>query len=262
MHRPVLKYFGGKWKIAPWIVEHLPPHVTYVEPFGGAASVLMRKPRSSLEIYNDLDAEVVNVFRVLRCEKDAKELKRVVKLTPFAERELIDSYEGEPTCRIERARRVVVRSFMGLVNNSIHERHPYLHKRPAEWCNWPDHIERFTDRLQGVILVARPAIEVIKRWDSADTLFYVDPPYHPDSRVLREYNHELTAEDHTELAEVLHSCEGSVVMSGYKGATTNLYNDWRSVSRKAVAAGGKQGGVNRTELLWINTKERNQTEMF
>ena len=90
--RPVLRYMGGKWRLAPWILRHLPPHRTYVEPFGGAASVLLRKPRAYAEIYNDLDGEIVSLFRVLRDPEAAAELVRRIALTPFAREEFDGNY--------------------------------------------------------------------------------------------------------------------------------------------------------------------------
>lgn len=94
--RPVLRYHGGKWKLAPWVIQHFPPHQVYVEPFGGAASVLMQKPRVEAEIYNDLDDDVVNIFRILRDPAMAAELRRRLELTPFARTELRDSYAPPP----------------------------------------------------------------------------------------------------------------------------------------------------------------------
>src|SRR4051812_1578874 len=110
--RPVLRYHGGKWRIAPWIIEHFPPHLMYVEPFAGAASVLLRKPRVDFEVYNDLDTDVVNVFRVLRDPAAASQLAEQLSLTPWSRREFEVSYEisDDP---VERARRTLIRSFMG-----------------------------------------------------------------------------------------------------------------------------------------------------
>lgn len=111
--RPALRWHGGKWRVAPWIIEHFPKHAVYVEPFGGAGSVLIRKPRVSSEVYNDLDGEVVNLFRVLRDRKKAAELERLLRLTPFAREEMEAAYGPAPKTEMERARRLVVRSFMG-----------------------------------------------------------------------------------------------------------------------------------------------------
>src|SRR3954470_24963100 len=85
--RPALRYHGGKWKIAPWIISHFPPHRIYVEPFGGAASVLLRKHRAYAEVYNDLDDWAVNLFRLLGDEQSAERLRRLLELTPFARTE-------------------------------------------------------------------------------------------------------------------------------------------------------------------------------
>ncbi|MFG8489773.1 DNA adenine methylase, partial [Pseudomonas aeruginosa] len=100
VRRPILRYHGGKWKLAPWIIQHLAPHHTYVEPFGGAASVLLRKARSYAEIYNDLDGDVVNLFRVAR--DHGEELRQALALTPFAREEFEASYV-ETTDPLERA---------------------------------------------------------------------------------------------------------------------------------------------------------------
>lgn len=115
--RPVLRWHGGKWRLAPWILDHMPSHRVYVEPFGGAGSVLLRKPRAYAEVYNDLDDEVVGLFDVLREPESAKRLEELLRLTPFARSEFKRAYRKteEP---IERARRLIIRAFMGFGSNA------------------------------------------------------------------------------------------------------------------------------------------------
>lgn len=93
--RPVLRWHGGKWLLAPWIISHFPAHNVYVEPFGGAGSVLMRKERSYAEVWNDLDGDVVNLFRVLRTS-DADRLVALCRLTPFSREGFEESYAETP----------------------------------------------------------------------------------------------------------------------------------------------------------------------
>jgi DNA adenine methylase len=116
VRRPLLRYHGGKWILAPWIISHFPEHRVYVEPYGGAASVLLRKPHSYAEIYNDLDSEVVNLFRVVR--DNGSELLRVLHDTPFAREEYQSAWfpSDEP---VEQARRTVIRSFMGFGSAAV-----------------------------------------------------------------------------------------------------------------------------------------------
>jgi DNA adenine methylase len=117
--RPVLRYFGGKWRLAPWLVSLFPPHRVYVEPYGGGASVLLRKPRSRVEVYSELDGRVVNVFRVLRNPRTAGRLKRALELTPFARAEFELAHEDCPECPVEDARRTIIRAFMGFGADSV-----------------------------------------------------------------------------------------------------------------------------------------------
>ena len=153
VRRPILRWHGGKWKLAPWILGHFPQHRTYVEPFGGAASVLLQKPRSYAEIYNDLDGEVVNLFRVAR---DAgPELRRRLELTPFSREEFVESYVQTDDA-IEQARRTVARAFMGFGSNA-HNRATGFRANsnrsattPAhDWNNYPSAFDAIIDRLRG-----------------------------------------------------------------------------------------------------------------
>lgn len=257
--RPVLRYYGGKWRIAPWIIQHFPPHRVYVEPFGGAASVLMQKRRSYAEVYNDLDGEVVNVFRVLRDPRQSVELERLLRLTPFARDEQEAAYEPSHD-PVEQARRTIIKSFMGFSSSGIFSRTGFRNNTsrsgttPAhDWASYPDSIRLFTERLRGVVIENRPAIDVIREHDREDTLHYVDPPYVISARSSpsHEYRYEMTDDDHRELAAVLRSVKGMVVVSGYPSDLYNeFFGDWRQIRRKSWADGAGE----RTECLWLNPR--------
>ncbi len=254
--RPVLRYHGGKWRLAPWIISHFPEHRVYVEPFGGAASVLLRKPRSYAEVYNDIDGEIVAVFRILREPRSAAQLRRLLHLTPFARAEflLVHKNHSEP---LERARRTIIRSFMGFGSDSIWRRSGFRSNSnrsgtiPAhDWANLPAALEYATERLRGVVIENRNALEVIQQHDSPQTLFYVDPPYpHGVRRDDKRYRHEMDDGGHRALATRLRSVDGKVVLSSYPGKLySQLYRGWRSVRRHALADGARP----RTEVLYIN----------
>ena len=262
-----MRYHGGKWRLAPWIISRMPPHRIYVEPFCGAASVLLRKPRAYSEIINDLDGEVINLFRVLRDPATSAELVRLLALTPFAREEFDVAQEPPDTQEpVERARRLVVRSHMGFGSDSACGR-PYRtgfransHRSgtvPAhDWANLPSSVRKVAERLRGVVVENRPALEVIAQQDRGDVLFYVDPPYleatrQPSHRKgMGTYRHEMLLEaDHRELAAVLLEVKGAVLLSGYPSPLYDeLYAGWWREEREALADGARK----RTEVLWMN----------
>ena len=263
--RPVLRWHGGKFMLAPWIIGHFPAHQRYVEPFGGAASVLLQKPKVTSEVYNDLDKTVVNLFKVLREPKASRELKRRLKLTPFSRTEFEATYGAPSKSPIEAARRLVVRSFMGFgcdaatstwrvgFRSNAQRFAKWLHKNAAqEWANYPAVIDTITDRLSGVVIENAAASTLIKRHNSKETLFYVDPPYVHSTRGRDQqvnYAHEMDDGAHRELAEVLHQVKGMVVLSGYLCPLySELYGDWE-VRKKSTYADGARP---RVEALWLN----------
>jgi DNA adenine methylase len=211
--RPVLRWHGGKWRLAPWIISHFPAHRVYTEAFGGAGSVLIRKPRAYSEVYNDLDGEVVNLFRVLQHESLANTLRERVKMTPFARAEFEQAYSVEVCTPI-------VRSFMGFGSNASNAARSTGFRAnsnrsgttPAhDWAHYPDCLDAIVNRLRGVVIENRPALEVIQQHDGPDTLHYVDPPYVHDTRKPgneKNYKHELTDSDHRELAAALNGLGG------------------------------------------------------
>lgn len=254
--RPALRWHGGKWLLAPWIISHFPKHQVYVEPFGGAASVLIRKPRAYAEVYNDLDQSVVNLFRVLRSDR-AGQLVNALRLTPFSREEFRAAYQP-CSDELERARRLIVRSFMGFGSNG-HNRSTGFRANsnrsgttPAhDWCNYPDGLIAIIERWRGVIVENKDACAVMAQHDSENTLHYVDPPYVFDTRadLSKDYAHELTDEQHRELLTFLRELRGMVILSGYP---SHIYDDaltgWHRVQRQALADGARK----RTEVLWIN----------
>lgn len=268
MSRPALRWFGGKWRLAPHLIALFPPHRTYVEPYGGAASVLLRKPRAYAEIYNELDDEVVTYFRILRDPEQAAELIRRLALTPYAREELKSSFQtSEDT--IEIARHLVVRSFMGFGSNAASTENKGANSTgfrsnsnrsgttPAhDWVNLPTALPALTERLQGVVIENRDALEVMQRHDGLQTLHYVDPPYLHETRSRRNpyckkhlYRHEMSSDDHTRLLDVLLDLVGMVVISGYSHP---LYDEalvgWRRQTFDVFADGARP----REEVVWIS----------
>lgn len=260
--RPVMRYHGGKWKLGPWIISHFPEHRVYVEPYGGAASVLMQKERSYSEVYNDLDGEIVNVFQVLRDPDLAARLISDLRLTPYAKDEFKTSYKTS-TDPIEQARRTIFRSFSGFGSGAACGHQTGFRAcsnrsgtTPAhDWANYPDTLHQIVSRIQGVVIENKISTEVISQHDTPETLIYADPPYPHSTRMTNAhysgvYRHEMTDDEHIELSECLHSVKGMVVLSGYACELydNKLYSDWLRVERNAYA----DCALKRTEVLWIN----------
>lgn len=256
--RPVLRWHGGKWLLAPWIISHFPMHQVYVEPFGGAGSVLMRKERSYAEVWNDLDTEAVNLFRVLQNVEAAAELERRLRLTLFAREELAGAY-SEPRDDIDRARHLIIRCFMGFGSDAHNPANRQAFRAnsnksgstPAhDWVNYAIALPEMVARFVGVVVENRPAEQVMLQHDTPATLHYVDPPYVHSTRTSgKRYVHEMDEEAHRTLLEGLRDLRGMVVLSGYPhGLYDEILSDWQRVEKSALADGAKP----RTEVLWIN----------
>ena len=258
--RPILRYHGGKWMLAPWIISHFPEHRTYVEPFGGAGSVLLQKPRTYSEVYNDLDGEIVNLFRVVRDNGAA--LIEKLSMTPFAREEFKLSYKPAED-PLEQARRTVVRSFRGFGSaaasgaaTGFRANSSRSGTTPAhDWAHFPAEMLAIIERLRGVVIEHRDGAEAILQHDAEDTLHYVDPPYPFSTRRIgnpyckKGYRHEMADAQHEQLAEILHGLRGMVVVSGYRcDLYDRLFAGWRMHERIAHADGARR----RTEVLWIS----------
>lgn len=257
IRRPPVRYYGGKWRIASWIMSYFPKHITYCEPFAGGAGVLFQKEPSKFEIINDLNGDVVNFFDVLRSSPEA--LIRAIELTPFSREEHRRAYirEGDS---LELARRFYVRSRQSFGSGEgkwntgwRFQANDRRHSSSLDEWNHTDELWAAAARLKMVQIECDDAMNVIPRFDTPQTLFYVDPPYLFDTRYSDEprYAHEMTNDQHTHLAELLQTVQGMVIVSGYKSELyKDLYRDWQVVSKHTRTNGNNPA----TEYLWLSPK--------
>jgi len=266
---PALRYHGGKYRIAPRLLPLLPPHRCYVEPYGGSAGMLLQKPRSAMEVYNDLDDEIVNFFRVLRERNSAKQLIEQLNLTPYARAEFQSAYlpTEDP---VERARRTAIRAMMGFgsagatkgtTGMSIHP------NRPNGWRNYPHKLHGVIERLQGVLIENRPALDIIRHYDSLDTLHFVDPPYLSSTRNVSGacYRHEMMDDEHVELLRCLCQVTGMVMLCTYSNALYDQHLPGWISKTYSVNIAGQRGSSQRVEQIWFNPRAAEtifQQELF
>lgn len=265
--RPAVRFHGSKRTAAPWIISLLPGtdyHDTYVETHAGGRNVLLHKERSLIEAANDLDGDVDNFFTMLRDRTD--ELIRAIDLTPFHYAEWRRSYEttDDP---LERARRFYVRAFLSIAGPTSTGTNPGFRRQKkfsrgrngnktmvaaAKTFAETDHLWVIARRLKGVTFEQENALTLIGRYDLARTLFYVDPPYYPDTRVYAArtaYRYEMTHDDHAELLRVLNGLAGMVALSGYR---CELYDDELREWTRHDRSYRVNGAGSRIESLWLN----------
>lgn len=249
----VMRYFGGKARLAPEIVKYFPAHDVYVDAYGGAGGVLLCKPRAFKDVYNDLDGEMVNLFTVIRdrCE----ELVRATYLTPVSAMDFqIASIRTQD--QIEQARRTLYRMAMSFSTTAIQGVartgwRPRALKASSHinWYNMPDEVIQMMERLRGVVIENDFALSVIDRYDSKKTLFYIDPPYVLDTRVQKSsYKYEMDEAQHENLLATLVAAKGMVIVSGYHHKLyDNMLAKWKIVEIEDKADSLEK----RVEVLWI-----------
>lgn len=282
VRRPLLRYFGGKWQLRHWIIEHLPKHRFYAEPFAGAASVLLAKaPAPGGEIINDLNRDVINLFRVMQDAASADELRRRLDWTPFAKAELEVSREPTEDV-IERARRMLIRSFMGIevagvrgsgsglrmgnvdLNRLDKDGTRTFRNCARDWDNWRSALPAIRERLAKVMIYERDALDFIGLMDAPDCLLYIDPPYHLETRTRAHngsrYAVEFGIEEHAALVQTLLGTRAMVVLSGYTHESYKPLESagWQKVEKDYRA---NMSLKRRTECLWISPSARTQTSL-
>lgn len=252
--RTVLKYPGAKWRIAEWIIEHMPAHKSYLEPYFGSGAVFFRKPASRIETINDIDEDVVNLFRCIR--EDAGRLARLVACTPYSRQEYYSAFTTETDDPYECARHFLLQCWQGhgfrtycrsgWKNDIAGREYAYAVRY---WNQLPEWIMQTVERLKEAQIECMPAIELIRRFNRPNVLIYADPPYLLSTRKMKkQYAYEMNEADHVELLETLLKHTGPILLSGYDN---DLYNYYLEGWDKHQIETRAEKGLPRVETLWV-----------
>lgn len=257
-----LKWHGGKHYLAKQIVQLMPEHIHYVEPFFGGGSVLLNKSAEGVsEVVNDVHKELTNFWRVLQDEKKFAKFSRIVEAVPFSQVEWEDSHQRAESS-VKEAVRFFIRcrqsragKFDCFATMSRNRTRRKMNEQASSWLTAVEALPAVANRLKRVVIMCDEATKVIRMQDGKNTLFYLDPPYVHESRVTTsDYDFEMSADQHVELLETIENCKGSVILSGYPN---DLYEsrlkNWRVVDiiidNKASSAKEKP---RKTERIWMN----------
>ncbi|MBC6308139.1 DNA adenine methylase [Listeria sp. FSL L7-1582] len=248
----ILNYPGSKWSMAKWIIDHMPRHEVYLEPYFGSGAIFFNKPVSRIETVNDLDSRIVNLFEVIRNKPE--ELCKAIDYTPLSREEHQKSYidEGDD---VERARRFLVRCWQS-IGAKTSDRTGWRSSinvngtKAYEWSTLSTRIMPIAERLKYAQIENQPACKLIQRYDSPNALIYADPPYPMETRAnKRHYAHEMSNDDHVDLLEVLRDHSGYVILSSYEN---ELYNKMLPNWIKEHKVVNAESGAKREEVLYIN----------
>lgn len=263
--KAVMKYPGSKWGIAEWIINFFPGHHSYLEPFFGSGAVLFNKPRSHIETVNDIDGQVINLFEWIR--KDPERLAHEIYWTPYARQVYEDAFAGMPDDSLGKAANFYIRLNMGHGFRTNGEKVGWKNDvqgrerayASQDWRSLPEKIMQAAERLRGVQIENRPAVEVVQRFNYPNVLVYADPPYVLSTRHGKQYRHELDDRGQDELLDALEAHKGPVLLSGYDNA---LYNDRLKGWHREETVCYSQACSRKREILWMNFEPAVQMNLF
>lgn len=255
--KAIVKYPGSKWGIADWIIRFFPEHRTYLEPYFGSGAVFFNKPRSNIETINDLDGNVVNLFEWI--QKDPEQLARAIYWTPYARSAYDEAVKSKPKDGLQRAVRFCVKLNQGhgfrtsdaKVGWKVDVQGRERAYAARDWASMPERILQAAERLRGVQIENRPAIELMERYNDDKVLVYLDPPYMGSTRSgRRQYEHDMMGMDeHLRLLLAARRHKGPVLISGYE---SEMYDCLLSGWHKEVTHSRNQAGGETRECLWMN----------
>ena len=263
--KAILKYPGSKWSIAKWIIGFFPEHHSYLEPFAGSLAVLMNKTRSNIETVNDLDDNIVNLFEWIK--KDPERLAHEIYWTPYSRRVYEKAFKSVPENDFEKAVNFYIRLNMGhgfrTTGEKVGWKNDVQGREKAyasqDWVNLPGKIMKAAERLRGVQIENKPAVEVIERMNCHNVLIYADPPYVLSTRHGKQYRCEMDDKEHNDLIDVLLAHKGPVLLSGYDN---ELYNDRLGLWHRKETISYSQVCSKKREVLWMNFEPNEQLTIF
>lgn len=256
-HPPCLfRYPGGKSRLAPWIYRRFPGHVTYVEPFAGAANVFLQKERTMRSVLIDSNPLQVALLTAVRDRhRELMDRLRPLRWTQETWEEARDRLDSTTLDPLERA--VAHYTFRRLSRDAIGG-YSRMHSKDqqATWDNSVRRLPEVARKLQGAEILQGSALDLIKRFDSICTLFYLDPPYLHSTRGAKNLypGHEMSDDDHLRLLRVARRLKGRVAISGYRSELYDrtLGRRWRSVEKEVWQGSQRGETMTRTEVLWLN----------
>lgn len=225
----VLRYPGSKWRIADQLVSNIPEHKSYLEPYFGSGAVLFNKPPSPIETINDLDDDVINLFQCIR--DHSQQLAAMIAAIPYSRKVYDSQFSIVSKDPVDKACAFLIKCWQGygFKTSGIKtgwKRDKTGRERAYNLSNWyhlPEWIEEIAERLRNIQIEHKPALDLIREFDSPDSFFYLDPPYLLNTRSAKQYQYEMTEEDHIQLLETIVHCSAQIMISGYD---TPLYNDY------------------------------------
>lgn len=274
-HRIVFGWYGGKFSHLDWLLPLLPTCHHYCEPFSGSAAVLLNRAPSPVETYNDIDGDVVTFFRVLRDHHE--DLIRAIALTPFSREEYHQAiYDSSADITdVERARRFYIKArqtrtglaqtaSLGRWANCKDTSRSGMSGVVSRWLGGVDALDEIARRLIRVQIENRPAVDLIRLYDSAKTLFYCDPPYlHATRGDTKAYGFEMDENQHREFAKTVNECVGMVAVSGYDHPLMEqLFPAGRWFKSMGLDKTIHSTKSTRQEVLWTNYDPQNQKGLF
>ncbi len=260
-----MKYPGSKWKLAKWIIGFFPQHHSYLEPFFGSGAVLFNKPRSNIETINDMDGNVVNLFEWIK--RDPERLAHEIYWTPYARQVYEDAFAAVPEDSFEKAVNFYIRLNMGngfrTTGDKVGWKNDIQGRERAyaaqDWVHLSEKIMQAAERLRGVQIENKAAVELIQRFNYPNVLIYADPPYVLSTRHGKQYQCEMEDKEHNDLLNVLLQHKGAVILSGYEN---DLYNDCLQGWYKAEVISYSQIHSQKKEVIWMNFEPEEQLTLF